>query len=222
MNSKLYGPSAQVTHSSGFAQWRRGSPSRRHGNPVRMRLPHLVSHRVRIGSRDDVHPELAASRDERPERIALTEPGAAVVERHVGRVVRDDAAGAERCGVGVKTTEVVEPELRIEAAGIVFDKRQLHPTHRSIEPACRCLTWSGRRLRRRLTRAIPVRRGRSPPTRPRRRQRRAGSHDGRGSFAFADCHLSARAMRVSQPKSAGPHSVSRPITLLNADLNSCD
>ncbi len=28
MKSKLYGPSAHVTHSAGFAQWRTGWPSR--------------------------------------------------------------------------------------------------------------------------------------------------------------------------------------------------
>ena len=33
------------------------------------------------------------------------------------------------------TAEVVEPELRIEAAGIVLDERELNPAHRLVEPA---------------------------------------------------------------------------------------
>ena len=58
-----------------------------------------------------------------------------MVQRHLGRVVGDDAAGAERGGVGVQPPEVVEPELRVEAARIVLDQRQLHPAHRPVEPA---------------------------------------------------------------------------------------
>src|SRR6185436_17281453 len=57
------------------------------------------------------------------------------VQRDVGGVVGDDAAGAQRGGVGVQPAEVVEPELRFEAAGIVFDQRQLHPAHGAVEPA---------------------------------------------------------------------------------------
>jgi hypothetical protein len=30
--------------------------------------------------------------------------------------------------------EVVEPEARVELTGIVFDERELDPSHRSIEP----------------------------------------------------------------------------------------
>ena len=103
-------------------------------NPVRVRRLHLLAHRVRIGPRHHVHVERAASRHQRAEGIGPAQPGAAMVERHFRRVVGDNAAGAERRGVGVKAAEVIDPELRIETAGIVFDQRQLHPTHRSIEP----------------------------------------------------------------------------------------
>ena len=77
-----------------------------------MRHPHVVARRVRIGSRDDLHAERAAARDERAERIAVAEPRAAMVQRNLGRVVGDDAAGAEAGGVGVQAAEVVQPELR--------------------------------------------------------------------------------------------------------------
>ena len=101
-----------------------------------MRGPHVVARRVRIGAGDDVHAERSGSR-RRARRTGsdVAEPGAAVMQRHLGRVIGDDAAGAERGGVGVQALEVVEPELRIEAPRIVLDERQLHPAHRPIEPA---------------------------------------------------------------------------------------
>ena len=47
----------------------------RHGNPVRMRLSHVVTDRMRIRARDDAHAELAAAGDKVAERIGLAEPG---------------------------------------------------------------------------------------------------------------------------------------------------
>ena len=137
MNSKLYGPSAQVTHSSGFAQCRRGSPVAVDGDPVRMRRPHLVARGVRIGARDDVHARARGSRRPASPNGSLSpEPRAAMVQRHLGRVVGDDAAGAEHRGVGVQAAEVVEPELRIELPRIVLDERELHPAHRRSNQPC--------------------------------------------------------------------------------------
>ena len=76
-----------------------------------------------------------------------------MVQRHFGRVVRDDAAGAQRRRVGVQPLEVVEPELRIEAARIVLDQGQLYPAHRPVEPPGHQLSRGRRRLRR-LRRAV--------------------------------------------------------------------
>jgi hypothetical protein len=56
------------------------------------------------------------------------------MEGHLRRIVRDDTAGAQAGGVGANTPEVIEPELRVEAAGIVFDERELNPAHGPIEP----------------------------------------------------------------------------------------
>ena len=69
-----------------------------------------------------------------------------MVERNLGRVIRDDPSGAERCRISVKTPEVVEPELRVEAAGIVFDERELDPPHRPVEPAGAAVAGGGRAL----------------------------------------------------------------------------
>ncbi len=116
----------------------------RDGNPVRVGFPHFLARRVRIGARDDVHPERAAAGDERAERIVLAEPRAAMVQRHFRRVVGDDAAGAQAGGVRADAAEVVEPELRLEAAGIVFDERELDPAHGPIEPAGQRVAGPGR------------------------------------------------------------------------------
>jgi hypothetical protein len=114
-------------------------------DPIGLSGAHLVADSVGIRARNHLHAQRTASRDERPEWIAVAKPRAAVMQRNLGRVVGDDAAGAERGGVGVQPPEVVEPEPRIEASGIVLDERQLHPAHRPIEPAV-----AGRRHRRRL------------------------------------------------------------------------
>ena len=73
MNSKLYGPRAQVTHISGEAQWRRGLPSRVDGDPVGVRLADVVVGRVRVGAREHDHAELAAALDQLAERVAVAE-----------------------------------------------------------------------------------------------------------------------------------------------------
>ena len=112
-----------------------GLPIGSRGDPVGMRGSHLLARGMRIGPGDDVHPKTATPGNERPERIAGPEGGAAVVERYLGRIVGDDAAGAQACGVCLDSAEVVEPELRIEAAGIVLDERELRPSHRLVEPA---------------------------------------------------------------------------------------
>ena len=104
------------------------------GYPVGMGLPDLVSRRVRVGARDDVHPERATALQQIAERIGLLQPRAPVVERYVGRIVRHDAARAQARGIGMHATEVVEPELQIEPTGIVLDERQLRPSHRPIAP----------------------------------------------------------------------------------------
>ena len=81
MNSKLYGPSAQVTHISGEAQCRRLLPGGIDGDPVGVGLFDVVVGRVRVGPRDHDHAQLAAAGDQVAEGVAIAEPGAAVVER---------------------------------------------------------------------------------------------------------------------------------------------
>ena len=105
------------------------------GDPVRVRGLDVLADRVGVRARDHLHPERAAPGHERAERIAVSQPRAAVVQRYFRRVVGDDAARAQRRGVGVQAAEVVEPEPGIELARVVLDQRQLHPAHGPVEPA---------------------------------------------------------------------------------------
>ena len=106
-----------------------------HRNPVRMGLSDLVADRVRVRPRHDVHLHRPAALDQLAERIARAQPRAPVMEGDLGRVIRHDPAGTQRGGVGVQPAEIVEPEGRVEAPGIVFDQGQLNPSHRPVEPA---------------------------------------------------------------------------------------
>ena len=90
---------------------------------------------MRIRASHDAHAESAASDHELAEWIGLPEPRAAMVQRHLGRIIRDDSASAERGSIGVEAADVVDPELQVESARVVLDERQLHPAHRPIEPA---------------------------------------------------------------------------------------
>ena len=104
MNSKLYGPRAQVTHISGEAQWRRGCPAASTAIQSGWASLDVVVGGVRVGPREHDHAELAAALDQLAERVAVAQPAAAVVERDLGGIVGDAAAGAEagarRCGCG--------------------------------------------------------------------------------------------------------------------------
>ena len=105
-------------------------------NPLGMRLLRVVIGGVRIGARDDDHPELAAAGDEFAEHIALAEPRAAVVKRNRRRIIRDTPAAAEAHGVRFRARKIIEPELEIEFARlrVVLDERELRPAHGLVDP----------------------------------------------------------------------------------------
>ena len=114
-------------------------------DPVGVRARRVVARRVRVGARDHLHPHGTAAADQLAERIAGAEPGTAVMEGDLGRVVGDDTPGAEAGRVGMDAAEVVEPEGEIDAAGIVLDEHQLRPAHRLVAPGGRRRTRTDRR-----------------------------------------------------------------------------
>src|SRR5262249_55968637 len=68
-------------------------------------------------------------------------PCAAVMKRNLGGIVCDAAARAEACGVRMHAVEIIEPELWIILAGIVFDQSELRPAHGAIEPGRIACGW---------------------------------------------------------------------------------
>ena len=61
--------------------------------------------------------------------------GAALLQRNLRGIERNHAARAQAGRVGMNAAKVVEPELRIVVAGIVFNKRELRPAHGAVVPA---------------------------------------------------------------------------------------
>ena len=156
MKSKLYGPSAQVTHISGEAQCRRAAARGVDGDPIGVGFVDVVVGRMRVGPREDDHSELAAARDQLAERVAVAQLLTAMMERNFGRVVRHAPAGAQTDAVAAGAAEVVEPEREVELARVVLHQRELGPPHRAIDPA-----------------RGPAQRGRgATPGRPRQERRR--------------------------------------------------
>ena len=113
--------------------------ARVHRDPSRMRVMDVVVSRMRVRAGEDDHAELATTGDQIAERILVAEPLTAMVERHLGRVIRDAAAGAQTNRVRACALEIVEPELRIELAGVILDECELRPTHRSVCPGRSCV-----------------------------------------------------------------------------------
>ena len=106
-----------------------------HGDPVGVRFVDVLVRGVRIGACHHYHAQLAAAPVQLAERVAIAHPGAAMVKRNRGGVVGDAAARAQARGVGVYAPEIVEPEARIVAAGVVLYQGELGPAHRPVEPA---------------------------------------------------------------------------------------
>jgi len=104
-------------------------------DPVRVGVEHILVDGVRVGARDDHHSLRSTAGHEFAERVAGTEPAAAVVQRDVGWIIGHASAGAEASAIGAGAAEIVEPELRVITPGVILDQRQLRPAHRAIKPA---------------------------------------------------------------------------------------
>ena len=105
-----------------------------HRDPIGVRVVDVLVSGVGVGAGDDVHAELAAAGRHLAEGIGVAEELAAVVERDLGGVEGYAAAGAEAGRVAVGALEIVEPELRVVIAGVVFDEGDLGPAHGAVIP----------------------------------------------------------------------------------------
>src|SRR6266516_3314075 len=68
-------------------------------DPIRMRVAYVIVRGVRVGARDYDHAELAAAGDKFAERIGITDPLTAMVQRNFRRIIRDATAGTQTGGV---------------------------------------------------------------------------------------------------------------------------
>src|SRR5207248_4034954 len=108
-----------------------------HGNPIGMRLLHVVIGRVWISPRDDDHSQLTTAGNQLAEHVALAKPGTAVVKGDFCWVIRYAAARTKTDRIGLGPLEVVEPELQVELTRVVLHERELSPAHRLVHPARR-------------------------------------------------------------------------------------
>src|SRR5439155_24818854 len=107
---------------------------RAHSNPVRMGVVNVVVGGLWVGAGDDYHAKLATASDEVAERVGIAEPLTAVMKGNRCRVIRDATARAQAGCVRRGALEVIEPELRIELAGVVLDEGELRPAHWAVNP----------------------------------------------------------------------------------------
>ena len=106
-----------------------------HSDPVWVRIVDLLPAGVGVGSRDHVHAHRAAAGQQVAEAIAIAEPCAALLQRNLRGIERHHAACAQAGRIGMNAAEIIEPELSIVVAGIVFDERKLRPAHGPVVPA---------------------------------------------------------------------------------------
>ena len=113
-------------------------------DPVRMRVVHVLVSGVRVRARDDDHAQLPAAGHQLAERIGAAQPGTAVVQRNLRRIISHAAARAQANRIRMSALEIIEPELHVEFAGIIFDQGELCPEDGTIKPAWRAGFGLGR------------------------------------------------------------------------------
>ncbi len=100
-----------------------------------MSIVDVLMNSVGVSSRDNVHAEIAASFHHVAEWIGVPEPFASVMHGNLRGIEGDASASAETSAIHMTTPEVIEPELGIVVAGIVFYEGHLRPAHGPVVPA---------------------------------------------------------------------------------------
>src|SRR5204862_2820289 len=86
--------------------------------------------------------EFAATVDQLPERIRITQPLTAMVKGNFRRITSHAPSAAQADRIRSSPFETIEPKLPVEFAWIVLNERELRPAHRFVHPGGR-----GRRRR---------------------------------------------------------------------------
>src|SRR3981081_90164 len=101
-------------------------------------------------SRDDNHAELSAPLDQSPKWIGIAQPLTPGVEGNARGIISDTSAGAQANGIRLGAFEIIEPELKIELAWVIFHERELCPPHWFVNPGgcagfriCSHRAWQG-------------------------------------------------------------------------------
>ena len=139
MNSKFIGPRAQVTHRSGLAQWRRGIAGASTAIQSGCAFASASMRRVRICPGHHIHTQASAAFYEVTKGIAVAEKSTPVMKWDFCWVKGHIAPTGQTCRVGVRPSEIIQPEVLVIVAGIVFSEYELRPAHRPIEPVWRSL-----------------------------------------------------------------------------------
>src|SRR4029079_29291 len=102
-----------------------------------MRIVDVLMTGMRIRSRNHIHSQLPASRNDVAECVHGPEPSASIVERDLSWIKSDNASRAQASRIGMDAPEVVEPERDFVITGIVFNECQLGPAHWAVIPSSR-------------------------------------------------------------------------------------
>ena len=102
--------------------------------PVRMGSMEVFVGGVGIEAGPDHHAQSAGRLHQLSEGIAVPQPEAPVMERHLRRVVRDHPPGAQAHRVAVAALPEVGPEAHVQLRRVVLDQGELAPAHGPVEP----------------------------------------------------------------------------------------
>jgi hypothetical protein len=77
------------------------------------------------------------------------------MQRNCGRVEGNDAAGTQASCIGMNPAKVIEPKGMVEVSRVIFDKRELNPSHRPPVPFTRDIDCRSRLSRRGRGQQVP-------------------------------------------------------------------
>lgn len=94
------------------------------GHPIRMGVKNVLMDCMRIGAGNNNHAVFSATVYEFSKQVAVAKPDATMMQRNIGRVVGNNATGAETDRIGMCLCKVIQPELLVIVLDIIFCQRQ--------------------------------------------------------------------------------------------------
>ncbi len=106
-------------------------------DPLGPLLDDVSVHRVRVHPGHHGHPARAGQVDDLAEQVPVAQVGAAMVHRHLGRVVRDVAARADADRGGRRPLDDVGPLVEVEVQRVVLHEGELGPAVGAVQSGAR-------------------------------------------------------------------------------------